>query len=144
MHSPETKTEFIKLRAHGWSISRASKHLNVSKSTLLRWNAEHLKTIRCLRAVELEEFHESLLSSHKAQVDQLEARRQLVAAEITKRGLADVATDKLFQVEALLRTEIQKLRDAAAPILKTCPYLAPLPEESNLETSTLCPTPPSK
>lgn len=88
MHSPETKAEFIKLRAQGRSINRAAKHLNVYKNTLLKWNIDHHRTIRCLRNVELEAFHESILASNDDQIALLQGRLHIVAAEIAKRGLA--------------------------------------------------------
>ena len=54
----EIKEEFVQLRAKGWSYTRISKRLKVSKSTLSSWRAELEEEIASLRAMELEALQE--------------------------------------------------------------------------------------
>jgi plasmid maintenance system antidote protein VapI len=127
MHTPETKNQFIVLRAQGWSIARIAEHLHVSKPTLIKWNDEHHCVIRSLRALELETLHESILASHKKEIDRLISQQEAIAAELANRELSDVPTDKLFALDALLRSQIQKARAAALP-LQQRPDSIPSPE----------------
>ena len=57
----EQKEQFIQLRAKGFSYDRIAEQLEVSKNTLLKWNAEFLEE------VQEAQFHEfdNLLSEYK-------------------------------------------------------------------------------
>ena len=54
----ELKSEFIELRAKGWSYIRIASRLKVSKSTLSNWRAELENEIASLKAMELEALYE--------------------------------------------------------------------------------------
>jgi orotate phosphoribosyltransferase-like protein len=41
MNDAENIKRFILLRAEGWSLSRISDELNVSKPTLAKWSRQH-------------------------------------------------------------------------------------------------------
>ena len=58
MHSTDTKSQFIELRAKGWSLTRIASRINVSPRTLVEWNRQSQAEIRLLRAVELEALQE--------------------------------------------------------------------------------------
>ncbi len=116
MHTSETKNQFVILRSQGWSISRIAERLHVSKPTLIKWNEDYHCVIRSLRALELETLHESILASHKAEVDRLSKLQESIATELSNRKLSDVSTERLFALDALLRAQIQKVRAAALPI----------------------------
>jgi hypothetical protein len=116
MHTPETKNQFIVLRSQGWSIARIAQHRHVSRPTLIKWNDDYHCVIRSLRAVELETLHESLLAGHKKEIDRLVNQQETIAAELSNRKLSEIPTEKLFALDALLRSQIQKVRAAALPI----------------------------
>jgi hypothetical protein len=116
MHATDTKNRFIILRSQGWTISRLAEHLHVSRPTLIKWNEEFHFIIKSLRAVELETLHESILASHKKEIDRLTEQQEAIAAELSNRKLCHVSTEKLFALDALLRSQIQKVREAALPI----------------------------
>jgi hypothetical protein len=127
MHTPDTKNRFIILRSQGWSISHIAEHLHVSRPTLIKWNEDYRCLIKSLRAVELEALHESVLASHQTEIDRLTKQQQAIAAELSNRKLSDVSTEKLFALDAILRSQIQKLRDAALPIQEDSGFI-PSPE----------------
>jgi hypothetical protein len=116
MHTTDTKTQFIVLRSQGWTIARIAEHLHVARPTLIKWNDDFHFVINSLRAVELEALHESILASQKKEIDRLVSQQDAIATELSKRNLADVPTDKLFALDALLRSQIQKVRAATLPI----------------------------
>jgi len=52
MHSLDTKSQFLELRAKGWSLSRIAQQIGVAKRTLVDWNAQHKLELETLRAFE--------------------------------------------------------------------------------------------
>ena len=50
----ELKSQFIELRAKGWSYAKISKKLKISKSALANWSTELEGEIASLKAMELE------------------------------------------------------------------------------------------
>ena len=50
----ELKSQFVELRAKGWSYVKIARKLKVSKNTLANWGAELEGEIASLKAMELE------------------------------------------------------------------------------------------
>ena len=113
MHPTETKHQFIELRAHGFSLARIASKLGVSKRTLVDWNRDCQPEISSLRAVELEALHERLLASHEAEVTRLVDLQKNLATELARRNLQYLSTERLFQLDALVRRQLRDL--CAAP-----------------------------
>ena len=74
MHSTDTKSRFIELRAQGWSLARIAAHLGVAKRTWADWDQHSQEEIRILKALELEALNEKLLTSDEAELTQLTAQ----------------------------------------------------------------------
>lgn len=110
MHSTDTKSRFIELRAKGWSLARIAAHLDVAKRTLVDWNQHAQAEIRALKAVELEALQEKLLASHEAELTQLNAHLQRLETELASRSLEFVSTENLFRLAAQLRRQLQQAR----------------------------------
>ena len=110
MHSTDTKSRFIELRAQGWSLARLAAHLDVPKRTLVDWNQHAQAEIRPLKAVELEALQEKLLASHEAELTQLNAHLQRVETELAGRTLEIVSTENLYRLAAQLRRQLQQAR----------------------------------
>jgi hypothetical protein len=110
MHSTDTKSRFIELRAQGWSLARIAGHLAVSKRTLVDWNQHAQAEIRALKAVELEALQEKLLASHEAELTQLTAHLERIEQELAGRSLEVVSTENLFRLAAQLRLLLRKAR----------------------------------
>jgi len=110
MHSTDTKTRFIELRAQGWSLARIAAHLDVAKRTLVDWNQHAQTEVRALKAVELEALQEKLLASHEAELTQLTAHLQRVESELATRTLEIVSTESLYRLAGHLRSQLRKAR----------------------------------
>jgi len=110
MHSTDTKSRFIELRAQGWSLARIAAHLDVAKRTLVDWNQHAQTEIRALKAVELEALQEKLLASHEAELTQLNAHLQRVEGELARRDFKGVSTEHLYRLAAQLRGQLQQFR----------------------------------
>lgn len=98
MENIESKTKFIELRAKGNSLNNIADNLGVSKQTLINWSKELQIEIANFKAFEYDELvnkyqlgKEYKLKAYKTMLNKLEA-------EIEKRDLTDVKTDKLFEI----------------------------------------------
>ena len=110
MHSTDTKSQFIALRAKGWSLARIADRLNVCLRTLVDWNRQSQTEIRALRAVELEALQEKILATHEQELTRLTQHLQRLEEETAKRELECVETKDLYRLSSLVRAEIRKVR----------------------------------
>ena len=95
----EVKSQFIELRAKGWSYLKIARKLKVSKNTLANWGAELDGDIASLRAVEMEALHEKYFMTKEARIQLLGEQLKEIKAELKRRGLEDVSTEKLLEME---------------------------------------------
>jgi hypothetical protein len=95
----EQKSRFIHLRAKGNSYARIAKDLGVSKGTLVNWSAEQETEIAQARNVELEALQEELFLLKEGRIRLLGEQLKGIQAEICKRDLAKVKTDKLMELQ---------------------------------------------
>src|SRR5437867_3735551 len=123
MHSPETKNQFIELRAQGLTLARIASQLGVSKRTLVDWSRQCQSEIRSLHAVELEALHEKLLGSHEAELSRMVNHLNIIHRELAKRNFMTVSTEKLLQLSLSLRREIRDLSPDLS-LLQECPPLS--------------------
>ncbi|MEI7728289.1 MAG: helix-turn-helix domain-containing protein [Verrucomicrobiota bacterium] len=110
MHSTDTKSQFIELRAKGWSLARIAAQINVSPRTLVDWNRQSQAEIRTLRAVELEALQEKILATHEQELSRLTQHLQRIEEQLAKEKLELVSTPDLYRMAALMRAEIRKVR----------------------------------
>jgi hypothetical protein len=110
MHSTDTKSQFIELRAKGWSLARIAARINVSPRTLVDWNRQSQVEIRTLRAVELEALQEKILATHELELTRLTQHLQRLEEEMAKRQFGCVRTKDLYRLSSLVRAEIRKVR----------------------------------
>ena len=103
----ELKSQFIELRAKGWSYLKISKRLKVSKNTLANWGAEMEGQIANLKAMEMESLHERYFMTKEARIHLLGEQLKALQAELKKRGLETVSTDKLLEMELKLYQALQ-------------------------------------
>ncbi|HOX59460.1 MAG TPA: hypothetical protein P5205_20185 [Candidatus Paceibacterota bacterium] len=109
MHSADTKSRFLELRAKGWSLARIAVAIDVSQRTLVDWNRQHLEELRALRALEIEALQEKLLATHEHELACLAKHLEQVEGELAKRKFDYESTRDLFRLASLLRSEIRKL-----------------------------------
>ncbi len=98
-NSIELKAKFIELRGiEGMSFESIAKKINVSKTTLIKWNDELKEEIKPLIKVRLKSLSEKYLFSKEKKVEIMGKLHKKVVTEIMKRDLNDVQTDKLFRI----------------------------------------------
>ncbi len=112
----ELKSQFIELRAKGWSYVKISRKLKVSKNTLANWGAELEGEIASLKAMELEALYEKSYMTKEARIKLLGAQLKGIQDELKKRGLEDVSTDKLLDMELKLYQALQAEYVEARPL----------------------------
>jgi hypothetical protein len=97
-HDMDTKSQFIELRARGWSFGRISKSLGVSKQTLIAWGKEYRLTISNLRSAELDALQRKYLNSVEGRLKLFGQALKNVEKELKNRDLSDVPTRELFEM----------------------------------------------
>lgn len=109
MHSTDTKSKFLQLRAKGWSLARIAKDLDVSVRTLVDWNRQHREELQILRTVEIEALQEKLLATHEQELITLTDQLKRLEQEISKRHTDIISTENLFRLAAATRAQIRNL-----------------------------------
>jgi transcriptional regulator len=112
MYGTDTKSQFLELRAKGWSLARIAEHLKSAQRTLVDWNRQEHEQIRTLRAIELEALQEKILSTREHELLRLKQELDRLEQELTKRSVEVVSTENLYRLVALIRAEIRKVCQA--------------------------------
>jgi hypothetical protein len=110
MHNPQTRNQFIALRAQGWSLAHIAVQIHVHQRTLVVWNREMKEEIHHHRALEVEALQEKLLASHELELSRLASTLEAVEQELKKRDFAYASTTTLVHLAAKLRDQIRKIR----------------------------------
>jgi hypothetical protein len=95
----EQKHKFIHLRAKGNSFAKIAKELKVSKGTLSNWSQELEDLIAEAKAMELEALQEEFFLLKEGRIRLLGEQLKAIQAEIGKRDLSKVKTDKLMELQ---------------------------------------------
>jgi len=94
----DQQEEFIKLRARGWSYRKIAKKLRLSTTTLTSWARNFDQEIASLRAIELEALQEGYYMAKEARIRTLGEQLKAIRAELGKRDLSQVPTDRLLEL----------------------------------------------
>ena len=118
----EIKEKFIELRAGGLSYEAVSKELGVSRQTLINWSKDLALDIQNARGLRLDELSQKYIVAKEKRIEVFGKRLDAILAELDKRNLADLETDKLLTLALkfgeMLRTEYEPLTLAGtAPIV---------------------------
>ena len=108
MKDQDTVTQFIALRAQGWTFDRIAETLKVSKPTLIDWSRQQQFHIQNLQAVELEALAEKHLASRQCRWEHLGNSLRRVESELEKRDLSDVPTARLITMASSLRAKASR------------------------------------
>jgi hypothetical protein len=111
MHSPETRTEFLKLRARGWSFNRIGAQLHVSKPTLIAWGRQCAPQIRELLDAENQRLQQDLLATRNHEIQRLTALIKACQQELFSRQVKAFTTETL---EAQIIRMSQRLEELNA------------------------------
>jgi transcriptional regulator with XRE-family HTH domain len=109
MYDTDTKSQFLELRAKGWSLARIAERLKVSQRTLVDWNRQEHEEIRTLRAIEIEALQEKILATREQEMTRLKQELNRLEEELARRDMQSVSTENLYRLVALMRAEIRKV-----------------------------------
>jgi transposase len=104
----ELKSQFIDLRAKGYSYQKIARRLKVSKSTLANWSTELEGEIASLRAMELEALYERYFLTKESRIKLLGEQLKAIQTEIKSRSLKDISTEKLLDLQLKLYQALQE------------------------------------
>jgi len=104
----ELKSQFIDLRAKGYSYQKIARRLKVSKSTLANWSTELEGEIASLRAMELEALYERYFLTKESRIKLLGEQLKAIQTEIKSRSLKDIPTEKLLDLQLKLYQALQE------------------------------------
>ena len=116
MYDTETKSQFLELRAKGWSLRRIAERLKIAQRTLVDWNRQEHEQIRVLRAIECEALQEKILATGEQELVRLKKELDRLEAELAKRTVEYVSTENLYRLSALVRAEIRKVCQVPLPV----------------------------
>lgn len=106
MKTLATQHRFVELRAVGCSYVQISRELGVSKTTLVEWSKRYRLEISNLKAMELDALQKRLKLDHNARLEMLGGMLARLQAELSKRDLTDIPTDKLIDQISKLATTL--------------------------------------
>ena len=92
------KEKFIELRAKGYSFDKIAQELGKAKQTLIDWSKELQDEIANVKALELEALYERYYLLKESRLQTFGEMITKIKAEIEKRQLSDVPTDKLLDL----------------------------------------------
>lgn len=107
MKDNATKERFIQLRAEGLSFEKIAQELKVSKQCLINWCKEFKVEIANLKSIELDALQERYFLSKRARIELLGQQLEKVKAELEKRDLTKVKTERLFDIFLKLNDNLQ-------------------------------------
>ena len=110
MHSQDTISKFIELRAQNISIRNIAEQIGVHRNTLLEWQHKYAEQIGNLRAVEFEAIQERVLPKYEHELTELAEEYKRVVAELRTRDYDFESTGFLANRQFTLLSRMDKLR----------------------------------
>lgn len=98
MKSTETKEAFIQMRAENVSYQDISKALSVSKQTLIDWSKDLCEDIQNLKSMRMDAIYEQFALTKEARIKTIGEVSDRLKAEISKRDMSDIPTDRLIDL----------------------------------------------
>ncbi len=107
------KNKFIELRAKGLSFDKISAELNISKPTLLQWNAEFSREIANMSYLEFETLLSQYQLAKKTRIDAFATMLEKAMEELKSRSFENLNTKDLLSfissIESKIREEIRPI-----------------------------------
>lgn len=107
------REKFMLLRAEGQSFEKIASQLKVSKQTLINWSKEHCEQISNMRACRLETLYWEYYVSEERRLRLFGDQVASIKAELERRDLSDVPTDRLL---ALLAKYAELIKTSASDL----------------------------
>ena len=110
MRTQKELSKFIVLRSNGWSLAKISKHLNIPKTTLFRWEEKNADTIHLLKYIQLEKIQERYVPSYEEQLKDTHEHLQRIQAALKEQDYRRMSPEFLLQMNFQLQTRLDKIR----------------------------------
>ena len=110
MRTQKELSQFIVLRSNGWSLAKISKHLNIPKTTLFRWEEKNADTIHLLKYIQLEKIQERYVPSYEEQLKDTHEHLQRIQAALKEQDYRRMSPEFLLQMNFQLQTRLDKIR----------------------------------
>lgn len=94
----DQKEKLIELRAKEVSYQRCAEEIGVSENTLMKWGRELEVEINNQRQLELDALQEKFYVTKKKRIEFYGEQLNRFHAELEKRELSDIPTEKLFDL----------------------------------------------
>jgi transposase-like protein len=115
MHTPSTRTDFLRLRIQGVSLSSIARQLGVSKPTIIAWNRQAQPEIESAILHDQQRSDSDLAASANQDLADLTRKHTAVRQELFSRALRDIPTPALETLAGELRQKIQHLESLKFP-----------------------------
>lgn len=106
--------KFIELRAEGLSYSDIAKNLGVSKQTICAWSKKFRLEVENAKTINFDVLYRKYAIAKEKRIEAFGERLEKVLAELDKRDLSKVPTEKLFKIafdlSDRLKAEAEPLR----------------------------------
>src|SRR5688572_29702594 len=110
MRTQKELTSFIVLRSNGWSLAKISKHLNIPKTTLFRWEQANAETIHLFKYDQLEKIQEQYVPSYEEQLKDTHDHLQRIQDALKQQDYSKMSPEFLLQMNFQLQTRLDKIR----------------------------------
>ncbi len=127
MKDLKTKEKFIELRSAGLSFDRISAELKISKQTLINWSKELKHELANHKSIAIDALCEKFYLQQQHRISVYGEQLERVRAELLKRDLATLPTEKLFDI-------LMKLTSASRDELGNLEFHG---EESEIDFSSI-------
>jgi hypothetical protein len=111
MRTQNELNQFVVLRSNGWSLAKISKHLNIPKTTLFRWEEKNAETIHLFKYVQLEKLQEQYVPSYEEQLKDTHEHLAKIQAVLKKRDYSFMSSEFLLQMNFQLQNRLDKIRE---------------------------------
>lgn len=109
----DQQDQFIELRAKGLSYEDIANKIGVSKHTICKWGKDLQVEVENAKALHLDAIYQKYVVAKEKRVEAFAKRLDKVLAELDKRDLKDVPTDRLFKIAFDLS---DRVKDEAEPL----------------------------
>jgi hypothetical protein len=110
MRTQKELSQFVVLRSNGWSLAKISKHLNIPKTALFRWEGKNAETIHLLKYVQLEKIQEQYVPSYEEQLKDTHEHLARIQAALKQQDYTKMSPEFLLQMNFQLQTRLDKIR----------------------------------
>lgn len=138
MKTTDEKSKFLELRIQGYSLSKISKELGISKTTLVKWNDNFYQEIANAKYDEMQTILDNYQISTKEKVQTVSRKLKEVYETIEGIDLTELPLKEILLLKENLEKELAKVKEdlkyyTGETLIPEIEYLMPTPETFDLE-----------